>query len=85
MIADFNIKTSADSLSKASTFAKSNGYSLERLMEGYIRFLAQKKDEIELESGEMNDLLKELHSEFEFSLDANAKREYRRYLIEKYK
>lgn len=85
MITDINIKTSEVNLAKAEKFAKSNGYSLESLMEGYIRFLADKQDLNEMDSNELNDLLKELHDEFGFSLDVNAKRDYRRYLIEKYK
>jgi len=85
MIKDINIKTNEHSLAKAEKFAKSNGYSLERLMEGYIGFLADKQDLNDMDKNELNDLLKELHDEFEFSLDVNAKRDYRRYLIEKYK
>lgn len=85
MNTEISIKTGEETLAKADKFAKSNGYSLERLMEGYIRFLAEKEDRKESDRTALNEFLQELHSEFEFSLDVNAKRDYRRYLIEKYK
>jgi len=85
MKTEFSISTSRALLSKAEKYTTSNGYSLERLMEGYIEFLADKYDHRESDDTTLKEFLKELHGEFEFSLDMNAKRDYRRYLIEKYK
>lgn len=85
MNSEITVKMSRAILDRAAQFAVSNGYSLERLMEGYIRFLAEKDVRRQSEQDSLNDFLEALHDEFEFSLELNAKRDYRRYLIEKYK
>lgn len=85
MKSEITVKMSRETLKRAEQFAASNGYSLERLMEGYIRFLAKKEFRRGGEKASLRDFTQELHEEFDFSLDVNAKRDYRRYLIEKYK
>lgn len=72
-------------IQKADHFAASQGLELQSLMEEYMFFLANKADSKQQERIQLREFLDELHREFDMELEGNAKRDYRRYLIEKYR
>lgn len=72
-------------LQKAQSYATSQGFGLDELLEGYIRFLALKEERRDASKTELHSFMDELHSEFELTLDPDAKKDYRRYLVDKYR
>lgn len=85
MKTEYALHPKKELLQKAQSYAASQGYGLDELLEGYIRFLAHKEEKRDASRTELNSFIDELHGEFELTLDPDAKKDYRRYLIDKYR
>ncbi len=85
MKTDFGIRIKDEILRKADQYAESQGIDLEALLIEYLRFLAIKAEKHEKQREDLRDYLDSLHREFDTFMDTDAKKDYRRYLIEKYK
>ena len=85
MKTDFVLRVTESRLKKAADYASSQGFQLEQLMESYIEFLAVKEEKHSESSEEIHAFMKDLHHEFDHSINPDAKKDYRRYLIEKYR
>lgn len=85
MKTEYALHPKKELLQKAQNYAASQGYGLDELMEGYIRFLAHKEERRDASKTELNSIIHELHGEFDLTLDPDAKKDYRRYLIDKYR
>lgn len=70
-----------DVIENAKVFAKKNKISLSKLIESYLRSIAENK----VKELEITPLVKSLSGVIELPVDFNARDEYADYLIEKYR
>lgn len=85
MKTEVSFQFKAEMLEQAEHYAASEGYNLHQLLAAYIDFLAGKDVRDAQAREDLHLSLHTLHQEFEHHIDQDAKKDYRRYLIEKYK
>lgn len=84
MTTEFILHLKEHTLNKAKTYAALQGQSLEALIEEYLFHLAEKMESEDLEPSALRALLLTAQNEQDIPPDRDAKKDYRRYLIEKH-
>jgi hypothetical protein len=84
MTTEFILHLKEHTLNKAKTYAALQGHSLEALIEEYLFHLAEKMESEDLEPSALRALLLTAQNEQDIPPDRDAKKDYRRYLIEKH-
>lgn len=82
----FTIHIKEETLERAKSYAASQGRDLEELMEVYLYHLAAGCDRREVTRREIDHFVERIQEDLEWQTEeADAKKDYRRYLIEKYR
>lgn len=82
----FTIYVKEETLELAHAYAESQGRDLEELMEIYLYHLAAGCGRKEVTRREIDQFVESIQDEHELALEeTDAKKDYRRYLIEKYR
>ncbi len=85
MKTNYNLILDKGLYEKADQYAVSHGIELNELMKRFVEYLASKEEAHEASRAGMNSFVDDLHRDFEDAIHPDAKRDYRRYLIEKYR